>query len=77
MGDHTVTLEENPVPDPAELSARLQREEPEYMAKWLALEVLITDEEVCQDGELYDKLSVLQEKWEEDARARHGISPAS
>ena len=52
-------------------------EERAYMARWLALEVLMTDETVCEDEELYDRLSVLQEKWQEEMLARHGVSSAS
>jgi hypothetical protein len=63
--------------DPLTLSAALMTEERAYMAKWLALEILMTDETVCEDEELYGKLSVLQEKWQEETLARHGVTPAS
>ena len=63
--------------DPLELSATLMRDERAYMAKWLALEVLMTDETVCEDGELFDKLSALQDKWQQETLARHGTAPAS
>jgi hypothetical protein len=61
---------------PLALSARLARDEPEYMARWLALELLMSDETVCQDEELFDKLSALQEKWQQETLARHGVTPA-
>lgn len=63
--------------DPLALSATLIREERAYMARWLALEVLMTDETVCADEDLYDRLSVLQEKWQEETLARHGVTSTS
>jgi hypothetical protein len=65
------------IQDPQALSATLMTEERAYMARWLALEVLMTDEVVCEDEELYGRLSVLQEKWQEETLARHGMTPAS
>jgi hypothetical protein len=63
--------------DPAALSAALMTEERAYMARWLALEVLMTDATVCGDEELYGRLSVLQEQWQQETLARHGVTPAS
>jgi hypothetical protein len=63
--------------DPLALSAMLMRDERAYMARWLALEVLMTDETVCEDEELYGRLSVLQEKWQEETLARHRVTSAS
>ena len=57
----------------AELSIKLGCEEREYMARWLALEVLMTDELARQDQELYDALSRFQEAQEKDARQRYGL----
>jgi hypothetical protein len=71
MDDGTV------IQDPSAMSAALMTEERAYMAKWLALEILMTDETVCEDEELYGRLSVLQEKWQEETLARHGVTPAS
>jgi hypothetical protein len=65
------------IQDPLALSVALMTEERAYMAKWLALEILMTDETVCEDEELYGKLSVLQEKWQEETLARHGVTSAS
>lgn len=62
---------------PLALSATLLTEERAYMARWLALEVLMTDETVCGDEELYGRLSVLQEKWQEETLARHRVTAAS
>jgi hypothetical protein len=67
------------ITDPAALSAKLATEEPAYMAKWLALELLLADETVRADADLYDRLSLLQETWESQALARHTapVAPAS
>ena len=59
--------------DPLALSATLMTEERAYMTRWLALEVLMTDETVCEDEELHGRLSVLQEKWQEQTLDRHGV----
>ncbi len=61
--------------DPLTLSAMLMTEERVYMARWLALEVLMTNPAVCGDEEQYGRLSVLQEKWQQETLARHGASP--
>jgi hypothetical protein len=71
MDDGTV------IQDPLAMSAALMTEERAYMAKWLALEILMTDETVCEDETLYGKLSALQEKWQEETLARHGVTPVS
>ena len=64
------------IQDPLAMSATLMTQERAYMAKWLALEVLMTDEIVCGDEGLYGKLSVLQEKWQEETLARHRVPSA-
>lgn len=58
--------------DPVELSADLLTTQRAYMVRWLALEVLLTDDAVCADTELFDRLSLLQERWQEEALASHG-----
>lgn len=63
------------IQDPQALSDLLMTEERAYMARWLALEVLMTDEAVCDDEELFGKLSALQDKWKQEALARHGVTP--
>jgi hypothetical protein len=63
--------------DPLALSARLMTQERAYMARWLALEVLMTDEAVCEDEDLYNRLSALQEQWQQETLARHGVTPTS
>jgi Trm5-related predicted tRNA methylase len=70
MDDGTV------IQDPSAMSAALMTEERAYMAKWLALEILMTDETVCEDEELYGQLWELQEKWQEETLAKYGVTPA-
>jgi hypothetical protein len=55
-----------------ERSIEAGREHREDMARWLALEVLMSDEIVEQDEVLWDRLSVLQETIEERLRAKTG-----
>jgi len=52
----------------ADRAVRAAREHREDMARWLALEVLMSDELVEQDKVLWDRLSVLQEMMEERLR---------
>jgi hypothetical protein len=58
------------IQDPQALSDTLMTEERAYMARWLALEVLMTDEAVCDDEDLFGKLSALQDKWKQETLAR-------
>lgn len=60
------------IQDPQALSDTLMTEERAYMARWLALEVLMTDEAVCNDEDLFGKLSALQEQWMQETFARRG-----
>jgi hypothetical protein len=60
--------------DPQALSAALMTRDRAYMAKWLALQILMTDEVVCEDEELYGRLSDLQERWQEDVLAGYGVT---
>lgn len=62
--------------DLAELSIKLGHEERAYMARWLALEVLMTDELVQEDQELYDALSRFQDVREASMRQKYGLDPA-
>jgi hypothetical protein len=62
------------IEDPAALSARLMREDHVYMARWLALAVLMNDEAVCADEALYDRLSAFQEQQETQMLARQVVS---
>lgn len=54
----------------AEQAVRAGRQHRYDMARWLALEVLMTDEIANQDALLMERLSVLQEQVEEDLRAK-------
>jgi hypothetical protein len=65
------------IQDPQALSDTLMTEERAYMARWLALEVLMTDEAVCDDEDLFDKLSALQDKWMRETLATRGVTPTS
>lgn len=69
MDDRTV------IQDPHALSAELMTRERAYMARWLALEILMTDDAVCADEELYGRLSELQERWQQETLAKHGVAP--
>jgi hypothetical protein len=56
------------------LSDTLMTEERAYMARWLALEILMTDETVCADEELFGRLSELQGKWKQETLTRRGVT---
>jgi hypothetical protein len=47
------------------------------MARWLALQVLMADEVVQGDEELFGRLSDLQEEWQEETLAGYGAAPPS
>jgi len=55
-----------------EKAVQAGHEHREDMARWLALEVLMSDEIVERDEVLWDRLSVLQETIEEKLRAKTG-----
>lgn len=55
--------------DLTELSLRNAREHRDDMARWLALEVLMTDEIAIEDATLQEHLILLQEKIEAKVRA--------
>jgi hypothetical protein len=63
--------------DPQALSAALMTQEPAYMARWLALQVLMADEVVRGDEELFGRLSDLQERWQEETLAGYGAASPS
>jgi hypothetical protein len=60
--------------DLAALSDRLMREEHAYLARWLALGVLMSDEVVCADTELYGRLAEFQDQQEQQTRAKYGVA---
>ena len=57
------------VNDLTELSLRNAREHRDDMARWLALEVLMTDELALEDAVLQEHLILLQDKIEAKVRA--------
>jgi hypothetical protein len=72
-----MTTESGPaIKDPLALSAELMTQERAYMARWLALEVLMTDDTVREDEDLFDRLSALQDRWQEETLAKRGITSA-
>ncbi len=54
----------------ADQAIQAGREYRAEMARWLALEVLLTDEIAAQDDLLMERLSLLQEQVEQDLRAK-------
>jgi hypothetical protein len=54
----------------ADQAVQAGRQHRHDMARWLALEVLMTDEIANQDDLLLERLSLLQEQVEEDLRAK-------
>jgi hypothetical protein len=58
----------------AEQAVRAGREHRAEMVRWLALEVLMTDEVAGRDAVLVERLSVLQELVEEDLRAKTRVA---
>lgn len=62
MNDGTVT-------NLTELSLRKAREYRDDMARWLALELLMTDEMALEDATLQEHLILLQDKIEAKVRA--------
>jgi hypothetical protein len=63
---------ENQMPEiePVERTVQAGREHRDDMARWLALEVLMTDEVAVQDTVLAERLSLLQEVIEERLRIK-------
>jgi hypothetical protein len=57
----------------AEVSLRNLRENRDDSARWLAVEVLLSDPVALQDDELAARLASLQDRLEDLARARYGL----
>jgi hypothetical protein len=57
----------------ADASFRNARENPGDMARWLAVEVLLTDPAALEDDELAERLVALQDRLEALARGRYGL----
>lgn len=58
----------------AEKSIELGRKHRDDMALWLALEVLMTSSAVEAEDDLYDRLSLFQDKLEARMRAAVGLN---
>ena len=56
-----------------EAGLRNARENRDDMARWLAVEVLLTDPVALEDSELAERLIALQDRIETLARIRHGV----
>jgi len=56
-----------------EVSLRNLRENRDDSARWLAVEVLLSDPIALEDGELVTRLMGLQDRLEDLARARYGV----
>lgn len=59
-----------------EITIRNLRENREDMARWLAVEVLLSDTAALGDDELVDHLIGLQDRLSDLTRARYGIPAA-
>jgi hypothetical protein len=57
----------------AEACFRNARENPDDMARWLAVEVLLTDPVTLEDDTLVERLLALQDRLEFHARVRYGL----
>ena len=57
----------------AEISLRNLRENPDDSARWLAVEVLLSDPDALEDDELASRLECLQGRLEDLARVRYGM----
>jgi hypothetical protein len=52
---------------------RNARENPDEIARWLAVEVLLTDPAALEDDTLVERLLALQDRLEVHARVRYGL----
>ncbi len=60
--------------DLVEASLGNLREHRDDAARWLAVEVLLSDEAALEDGDLVDGLCRLQDRLEAQARQRYGVA---
>jgi hypothetical protein len=60
--------------DLVEISLSNLREHREDAARWLAVEVLLSDEAALEDDDLVDRLCRLQDRLEAQIRQRYGIA---
>ena len=57
-----------------EISLTNLREHPADAARWLAVEVLLSDKAVLEDDDLVDGLCRLQDRLEAQTRQRYGVA---
>ena len=60
--------------DLVEVSLGNLREQRDDAAKWLAVEVLLSDPAALQDDDLVTRLEILQDRLEALTRARYGVA---
>jgi hypothetical protein len=60
--------------DLVELSLSNLRDHPADAARWLAIEVLLSDEAALEDDDLVDGLCRLQDRLEAQTRQRYGVA---
>jgi hypothetical protein len=60
--------------DLVEISLTNLREHPADAARWLAVEVLLSDEAALEDDDLVDGLCRLQDRLEAQTRQRYGVT---
>jgi hypothetical protein len=59
--------------DLVEASLSNLREHRDTAARWLAVEVLLSDEAALEDDDLVNRLHVLQDRLETQTRERYGV----
>ena len=57
-----------------EVSLRNSRENRDGMARWLAVEVLLSDHVALEDSELAERLLAFQDRLEARTRERYGLA---
>jgi hypothetical protein len=62
--------------DLVEVSLSNFREHRDDAARWLAVEVLLSDPEALEDDDLVDRLCLLQDRLEALTRQRYGVASA-
>jgi hypothetical protein len=60
--------------DLVEASLSNLREHRDTAARWLAVEVLLSDEAALEDDDLVNRLHVLQDRLETQTRERYGVA---
>lgn len=57
-----------------EISLSNLREHRDHAARWLAVEVLLSDEAALEDDDLVNRLHILQDRLESLTRQRYGLA---